>query len=96
MAMKTRLGSYTPEAAVMGLLSEAGEVAGVFQKMIRGDITIDVAMTKLRKELGDIMWHIAAVADDNGWNLSDIGTENLDKLQDRQQRNVIIGSGDER
>lgn len=96
MAMKTRLVTYTPEAAVMGLFSEAGEVAGVFQKMIRGDITIDVAMTKLRKELGDIMWHIAAVADDNGWNLSDIGTENLEKLQDRQQRNVIIGSGDER
>jgi len=31
---KYRLNTYTPEACVMGFLSEAGEVAGVFQKMI--------------------------------------------------------------
>jgi NTP pyrophosphatase (non-canonical NTP hydrolase) len=93
---KFRLPSYNPQAAVMGLLSEAGEVAGVFQKMIRGDFNADVAVTKLRKELGDMMWHISEVASDNGWSMAEIAQENIDKLESRQIRNVIIGAGDDR
>ena len=30
------------------------------------------------------------------WKLDDIAQQNLDKLADRKQRNVIDGSGDER
>lgn len=80
----------------MGLLSEAGEVAGVFQKLIRGDFPPDVAATKLHKELGDVLWHVAQICVDNGWDLSDVAKANLDKLESRKIRNVIIGAGDER
>lgn len=93
---KFRVPSYNPNACVMGLLAEAGEVAAVFQKMIRGDFPADVASTKLHKELGDIMWHVAQVAEDNGWKLADIAAENIDKLESRQIRNVILGAGDDR
>ncbi len=91
-----RLPSYTPEAAVMGLLAEAGEVAAVFQKVIRGDFTPDVAATKLAKELGDILWHISEIANDNDWKLKDIAETNIEKLESRRLRNVIQGSGDDR
>jgi NTP pyrophosphatase (non-canonical NTP hydrolase) len=91
-----RLPSYNPQAAIMGLLSEAGEVAGVFQKMIRGDFNADVAVTKLRKELGDMLWHISEVASDNGWSMADIAQENIDKLESRVIRNTILGNGDDR
>jgi NTP pyrophosphatase (non-canonical NTP hydrolase) len=91
-----RLGTYSAEACVMGLLSEAGEVAGVFQKLIRGDFPINEAGARLHKELGDILWHVAQIAYDNGWKLSDIAQTNLDKLESRKIRNVILGSGDDR
>ena len=80
----------------MGLLAESGEVAGIFQKLLRGDFDADVAATKLHKELGDVLWHVAAIAHDNGWHLDDIANANIEKLTSRQMRNVIAGSGDDR
>ena len=91
-----RLPTYVPEACVMGLLSEAGEVAGVFQKLIRGDFPPDVAMTKLHAELGDVLWHVAEICTDNGWKLEEVMEANIEKLKSRQLRNVIMGSGDHR
>lgn len=95
-ASKFRLDSYSPEAAVFGLLAEAGEVAAVFQKMLRGDYDIPEAMARLEKELGDVLWHIAAIADDNEWDLEEICKVNLEKLQSRQLRGMIMGNGDNR
>ena len=91
-----RLSTYTPEACVMGLLSEAGEIAGVFQKLIRGDYPPDVASSKLYKEIGDNLWHLAEIASDNGWSLAEIATDNINKLESRKIRNVIMGNGDSR
>ncbi len=80
----------------MGLMAETGEVAAVFQKLIRGDFPYDVALTKLQKELGDVLWHVAQIAADNGWDLGDVAQDNLDKLESRQIRGKILGAGDER
>ncbi len=91
-----RLPQASPEERVMGLLEEAGEVAGVFKRLLRGDYDMDVAGTKLHKELGDILWYLSQVAYDNGWKLSDVAMGNLDKLQSRKLRDVIMGSGDNR
>jgi NTP pyrophosphatase (non-canonical NTP hydrolase) len=91
-----RLPTYIPEACVMGLLAECGEVAAVFQKMMRGDYNADQAATKLHAELGDVLWHIGEIANDNGWTLSEIAQANLDKLASRKLRGVILGSGDHR
>lgn len=91
-----RLPSYGPEAAVMGLLSEGGEVAGVFQKLIRGDYTTEEAMARLYKELGDVLWHVAAIASDNDWNVTDILLDNIDKLESRKLRSTLLGDGDNR
>ena len=91
-----RIPASPPEERVMGLLEEAGEVAGVFKRMLRGDYDPDQAATKLHKELGDILWYIGGIAYDNGWKLSEIAQANLDKLESRQLRGVIMGSGDNR
>jgi NTP pyrophosphatase (non-canonical NTP hydrolase) len=80
----------------MGLLAETGEVAAVFQKLIRGDFPPDVAMTKLFKELGDVLWHVSEIANDNNWTLQDIAQGNVEKLESRQLRNVLLGNGDNR
>lgn len=91
-----RLPSYNAEAAVLGLISEAGEVAGVFNRLIRGDYTPDIAANKLHYELGDVLWNIAAICNDNGWTLEEVMKNNLEKLADRQRRNAIMGQGDNR
>jgi NTP pyrophosphatase (non-canonical NTP hydrolase) len=95
-AASFRVPTATPEERVFGLLSEAGEVAGVFQRMFRGDYAPDEAGTRLAKELGDILWYAANIATDNGWKLSEILQTNVEKLESRKLRNVIIGAGDDR
>lgn len=95
-AGKYQLETAPPQERVMGLLEEAGEIAGIFKRYLRGDYTGDVAVSKLHKELGDVLWYLARVAADNGFKLSEIAKTNLDKLESRQIRNVILGVGDNR
>jgi len=95
-AFKFRVETATPEERVLGLLEEAGEVAGVFKRLMRGDFSPDMAATKLHKELGDIMWYLSQVAYDNGWKLSEVAKANIDKLTSREIRGQILGTGDDR
>lgn len=95
-----KAGSYQfsevpPVERVFGLAEEVGEVMGVFKRMARGDFTDDPG-PKLSKELGDVLWYLSRIAADNGWKLSDIAQGNLDKLESRRIRNVLMGSGDNR
>lgn len=85
-----------PEERVMGLLEESGEVAGVFKRLLRGDYDPPVAMAKLFKELGDVLWYVSQIARDNNWKLSDVAAENIAKLESRKIRSAIIGSGSDR
>lgn len=91
-----RLPTYTAEAAVLGFLSEAGEVAGVFTRLIRGDFTPDEAVNKLFLELGDCLFGIACICNDNGWTLEEVMQGNVDKLTSRKLRNALLGEGDSR
>lgn len=83
---------------VSGLTSEAGEVAGKYKKIIRDkDGVIDVMDAyKLAQEIGDVMWYCARLSDTIGWDLQDIVELNVEKLTDRQDREVLTGSGDDR
>lgn len=47
-------------------------------------------------ELGDVLWYLAAVADDLGYDLETIAQMNITKLTSRRERGVIQGSGDNR
>lgn len=51
---------------------------------------------KLKGELGDILWYVAMAADELEITLEEIAAYNIAKLKDRQARNVITGSGDNR
>lgn len=95
-AFKFQAPGTSPEERIMGLIEEVGEVAGIFKRLLRGDFDPDVAVTKLHKELGDVLWYLSQVAMDNGWKLSEIAEENIKKLESRKFRNVILGTGSER
>lgn len=79
---------------VLGLVGESGEVAEKLKKMIRDDTKITVE--DMMKELGDCLFYIQAIA-----NFMDIGLGaclqmNVDKLNDREKRGKLSGSGDNR
>ena len=82
----------------LGLTGEAGEVAEKVKKVIRdhqGQLSPE-AKVEIGKELGDVLWYVAAIASDLGFTLSDIAEMNLQKLASRQSRNRLHGSGDNR
>ena len=82
----------------LGLNGEAGEVADKVKKIIRdhGGEMDDAARESIMMELGDVLWYIANLATELGYSLRDIAGTNIQKLQDRQQRNKLHGSGDSR
>lgn len=82
----------------LGLVNEAGEVAGKVKKMMRDDAMI---MTPEREaqiaaEIGDVLWYCAMLASEIGMALDDIAAMNLAKLNSRKERNAISGDGDNR
>lgn len=94
-AMSFRLPSASPEYAVLSLSAEVGELHSLISKAMRDGRKFDHDMN-VKKELGDIMWNIAAVAADHGFTLEDIGLANLSKLSARKSNNTLQGSGDNR
>lgn len=82
----------------LGLLGEAGEVAEKVKKVIRDDggVFSDEKKTMLGKEIGDVLWYCAALADELGLDFGQIAQDNIDKLQARKNNGTLRGSGDNR
>lgn len=100
-----------PTYAYAGLAEETGEVLGKFAKFVRKHqglepkdaiswTTLKADLEKYRedikKELGDVLWMVSEIATQEGLQLSDIMEYNISKLNDRLNRDVIIGEGDNR
>lgn len=71
---------------VLGLTSEAGEVAGIFQKVYQGHpdpVQDKEAKDNLVKECGDCLWMIAEILDAVHVSMSNCMTANINKLRDR-------------
>jgi NTP pyrophosphatase (non-canonical NTP hydrolase) len=89
---------YRLPLLTLKLNGEAGEVAEKVAKAYRDHAGCFSAMESkaLARELGDVLWYVAVLAKELGYDLEGIGVLNLAKLRDRQERGVLGGSGDER
>lgn len=67
--------------ATMGLSGEVGELTDLIKKWLFHNSDMDISHAK--KELGDIMWYVACMADSFGWTLDEIMQINIDKLWKR-------------
>ena len=92
--MTYRLDTATTLYAWLGLVGEVGELLSIEAKSLRDETEVNNLLIK--KELGDILWFVAALATDYGFGLDEIAQMNLEKLNSRKNRNKIQGSGDDR
>jgi len=95
-AMAFRLPSANPEYALLNLSGEVGEVMSLVAKSIRDGCNTAEYLNDMEKELGDVLWHLAAIADDHDLDLGRIAELNISKLSSRRARNKLQGSGDNR
>lgn len=65
----------------MGLAGEAGEVVDLLKKHLGHGHPLDTG--KLMKELGDVLWYIAALCDFYGLTMRDVAYLNIVKLRER-------------
>lgn len=65
----------------LGLCGEAGEVADIVKKEA-GHLHL-TSISSIKKELGDVLWYMAVLADLYGLDLEDVAIENIEKLTKR-------------
>lgn len=83
---------------ILGVNGEAGEIAEKIKKIIRdknGNVSAEDKV-ELAKEIGDVLWYLAVLASQLGVSLDKVAEQNIEKLQSRQQRGKLGGSGDNR
>lgn len=83
---------------ILGLCGETGEVADKFKKILRDEDgePSEASRDGIKKELGDVLWYIAAISRYMNISLEDVAKANLDKLATRQKQGKLHGSGDDR
>jgi NTP pyrophosphatase (non-canonical NTP hydrolase) len=82
----------------MGLVNEAGEVAGKIKKIFRdknGEIS-EADRQALKEELGDVLWYLTQICTELDLTLEEVAATNLTKLFSRLERGTIRGEGDHR
>jgi len=82
----------------LGLCGECGEIAEKIKKIMRDNSGIVSLESKdeIKKELGDVLWYVAALCSELGLKLNDVTEFNINKLRSRKERNLLHGDGDDR
>src|ERR1700729_2554288 len=91
LALKTAKTDYEPLMQrtiwAMGVAGEAGEVVEKWKKVVaykEGKVS-DEDLSEIAKELGDVVWYIAVMADSLGLSFEDVMQRNIQKLADRDK-----------
>ncbi len=82
----------------MGISGEAGEVLEKWKKIVAykdGKITKE-DIAEIKKELGDVVWYVAVMANSLGLTLDEVMQLNVEKLASRKKRGTQKGEGDNR
>ena len=78
----------------LGLIGESGEIAEKIKKLMRDETKFSTH--EVLKELGDVVFYVTALANYYGSNLGEVVLMNVEKLDSREKRGVLRGSGDNR
>lgn len=75
----------------LGLAGEAGEVCDMVKKALYHQVPYN--LEDMKKELGDCLWYLTALASDHGFKLSDVAQANVEKLRKRYPNGFQKGGG---
>ena len=82
---RTMVPGYSHEDAMinysMGLVGESGEVIDLLKKSLFHGHELD--RNKLKEELGDVLFYLAAIATTANLTLDEVANHNVRKLMDR-------------
>ena len=78
---------------LLGLCEEVGELLGKVKRMLRDK---EFNREDILNECGDVYFYNTSIASYFGSSLTEVININMDKLNDREARGVLKGSGDER
>lgn len=77
--------------AGLGLAGETGEVIELIKKQYRnhaGELSPEFA-DAIKDEVGDVLYYLARVCEEAGFDLSDALINNMDKLEARKRRGTL-------
>lgn len=86
--------AHTDEYLILGLCSEAGELASKLKKQIRDQA--EMTDDDIIDEVGDVIWYCSQILLARSITMSDCLYRNISKLESRLQRGKLQGSGDHR
>ena len=75
----------------LGVAGEAGEICDMIKKAHYHKVPY--SLDDMKKELGDLLWYLTAVASDHGFKLSDVAAANVTKLRTRYPKGFVAGGG---
>ena len=78
------------------MLKDNKKIITIGERNILKGIIDDEFKEMIIKEMGDVQWYMARLADQFDIEFESIFTENIKKLQSRKKRNKLHGSGDTR
>ena len=70
-----------PKYCAEKLVCEAVEILQPYTKNENHGTALN--MGKIREEVGDLLFYVAAICSANGWELQDVANENIEKVRER-------------
>jgi NTP pyrophosphatase (non-canonical NTP hydrolase) len=67
----------------LGLAGEAGELINVIKKHQFHAAPLELTETRVRDEMGDVLWYLAAIASWYSIDLAEVAAQNIEKLERR-------------
>jgi NTP pyrophosphatase (non-canonical NTP hydrolase) len=83
---RTEPPSEGPDYYALGLVEEAGEVAGAVKKHVHHGRPLHTTRVKVLEEVGDTLWYLTRTLRAYGWTLEEALVHNEQKLAKRYPR----------
>lgn len=90
--------SIAPMYLALGVNGESGELGEKIKKVFRdkGGVFDQESILEIKKEVGDVLWYLNRLCEELGFTLESAAELNIIKLEDRIEREVLKGQGDNR
>jgi len=81
----------------IGICSEGGELLDLVKKILfQGKAPSEELRTKIKNELGDVMWYVQQVLITMHWDLEEVLAENTKKLSGRYPKGFDVEKSENR